>query len=102
MPRGVSCRFIVGLYVAPEYQGQGIGSALMRYGTEKADQDAVFCWVSSSDSGTKAYEANGFQTVETFTVDLDKYAKKDGIRIGPKEGDKWGEYTWRFMVRQPR
>ncbi|KAI1317113.1 hypothetical protein EDD11_009000 [Mortierella claussenii] len=75
MPPGAQCRFICGLNVAPAYQSQGIGSALMKWGTDKADQEGVYSWVSSSMDGTPAYEKAGFREVGKLELKLDDYAQ---------------------------
>jgi len=103
MPSGTKCMFVVGISVAQDWQGKGIGSALLRWGTDHADKNGVFCWVHSSESAWPAYAKSGFDVVETLDVDLDEYA------IGPPpqkelEGapGKWGHYIFRYMKRLPR
>ena len=99
MPEGTQCMFIVGLSVAPEYRGLGVGTALMRWGTASADADGVFCWVHSSESAHSFYAKEGFETVGALEVDLDEFAP------GPSDeenGDgKWGHYVFRYMKRLP-
>ncbi|KAF9106042.1 hypothetical protein BGX27_009341 [Mortierella sp. AM989] len=106
MPPGAKCRFIYSMNVAPAYQSQGIGSALMKWGTDKADQEVVFCWVSSSMEGTPAYEKAGFVEVGKLELKLDDYAQ--GVRRKVKSNDgveteeEWGMYIWRWMKRTPK
>lgn len=97
MPLGTKCRYLTSCLVHPSYDGRGVGSALIRWGTERADKEGVFCWVHSSDGGEVFYEKMGFEEVERFVVDLDGYA--EGRRDG---SGKWGEYVFRYMVRQPK
>lgn len=97
MPPGTKCRYLTSCLVHPSYQGRGVGSALMGWGTERADKEGVFCWVHSSDGGEVFYEKMGFEEVERFVVDLDEYA--EGRRDG---SGKWGEYVFMYMVRQPK
>jgi GNAT superfamily N-acetyltransferase len=102
MPEGTRCMFLGGITIDPSFQGQGVGSELLRWGTQQADRLGVFCWVHSSQAGSSIFEKHGFETVDTLTLDLDEYA----IGPPPKGGvfgemEKWGEYTFRYMVRQP-
>jgi hypothetical protein len=48
MPIGIKCRFICAISVHPKHQGRGIDKVLIRWGTEQADKDGVFCWVHAS------------------------------------------------------
>lgn len=89
------CMYIVATSVAPAHQGQGVGSALIRWGTAQADQDRVDCWVHSSDSGWKAFEKNGFKEKRRLDLELDEYANE------PREGG-WGKYTFRYGQRKPQ
>jgi len=61
----------VGVYVAPQIQSRGIGSALLKKCTNIADQVGVFIWVHSSEAAWKAYEKHGFDVVGEFYIDLD-------------------------------
>jgi predicted N-acetyltransferase YhbS len=38
-------------HVLPAYQGMGVGSALIRWGTRIANEEGVYCRVHSSDKG---------------------------------------------------
>lgn len=101
MPDGTKCWFIAGLTVAPKFQGQGVGRALLNWGTSRAEKDNVFAWVHSSDSAWKAYAACGFEPVRVLRVDLDAYAEGEAVNAGPGEGGKWGIYTIRYMAYKP-
>lgn len=101
MPEGVKCWFVVSLNVAPKFQGMGVGKALLRWGTSRAEKDNVFAWVHSSDSAWKAYAACGFQIVRVLRTDLDRYAEADALGKGPGADGKWGVYTVRYMVYNP-
>ena len=70
--------------VAPERQGEGIGTALMHDGLARADRDGVPAWLETSIARNAAYyEGFGFRTV----VDEDA---PDG-----------GPHIW-FMRRDPK
>lgn len=114
MPEGTRCMYIISAAVDPAAQGRGVGSRLVRWGTEQADRNGVFCWVHASEAGWKMFEGQGFVEVERLTVDLDAWAVGRKTQKGklplPSSGDEeegkgieesWGEYTFRYMVRKP-
>lgn len=103
MPPGTRCMFIGGIQVHPGHQGKGIGRALVRQGTDRADAEGVFCWVHSSEAGAGLFAKCGFEVDETLEIDLDEWAGKMEPSLKPPAGDdKWGTYTFRYFVRQPR
>ncbi|KAI0125487.1 acyl-CoA N-acyltransferase [Xylariales sp. AK1849] len=102
MPEGTKCIFVVSISVDPRFQGEGAGSQLIQWGTEQADRLNAIMWVHSSEAGWPMFAKNGFEEAERLTFDMDKWA------VGPPPKDslwgkkgKWGEYTFRYMVRQP-
>ncbi|TWU78150.1 hypothetical protein ED733_007534 [Metarhizium rileyi] len=95
MPEGTRCLFIIGLSVSPKYQGRGVGSALLRWGTDICDGKDVFAWVHSSEPAWPMYEKCGFQTIRCLDVDLDNYAPVHPPNEGPDA--KWGHYVFRYM-----
>jgi GNAT superfamily N-acetyltransferase len=97
MPDGTKCMFICTLSVDPNYASQGIGSALMEWGTRIADEDKIFCWVHASDGSHMFYKKHGFEKISELTVDLDKFATTPA----PDNGGVWGQYTFRYMKRLP-
>lgn len=111
MPPGTSCMYIIGLIVSPDFQSQGVGSALIEFGNAIADRLGIFTWVHSSDQAWKAYAKLGFETVKELPVDLDEYApsppgktlaeRLEGTGEGVTE-HRWGEYTIRYMKRLPK
>ena len=56
--------FLSLLVVRREESGKGVGSALMHYGTGRADGEGWMCYVNSSLDGRRLYEKFGFETVE--------------------------------------
>jgi GNAT superfamily N-acetyltransferase len=98
MPHGTKCWYVGSLNVAPEYQGMGIGTALLEWGIKRVAEDGVFAWAHSSEMGWRAYAKCGFEIVRTLRVDLDGYADGESVGKGPNEGGKWGEYVFRYMV----
>jgi len=94
----VKCIYVVGLSVSPDFQRRGVGSALLKWGTDLIDgHKGAFSWVHSSAGAWPAYERAGFRTIRTLDVDLDEYAPVPA----PEErypGGKWGRYMFRYMV----
>jgi predicted N-acetyltransferase YhbS len=99
MQDGVRSRYIVGLSVHPDYQGRGIGGALMRWGTTKAEEEDVFCWVQASMGSKLMYESAGFRKVGALELDLDMFC--EGVKRPRDDGDaqekSWGRYVWCYM-----
>ncbi|OAQ66571.1 GNAT family acetyltransferase [Pochonia chlamydosporia 170] len=95
MPEGTRCLFIVGLSVSPKFQGRGVGSTLLRWGTDICDDKGVFAWVHSSEPAWPMYEKCGFQVIRCLDIDLDEYAPVPPPNEGPDA--KWGHYVFRYM-----
>jgi GNAT superfamily N-acetyltransferase len=85
MPPGTKCVFVCSLSVAPKFQARGVGSALLRWGTDTADRFGVFIWVHSSESAWTTYAKHDFEIVGTLDVDLDDWAPKSP----PKRRGTW-------------
>lgn len=88
--------YCIGLHVDPRSQGLGVGTSMVQWATELADSKKAAGWAHLSDSlaGVKAFEKNGFEEVNTSTVDLDEYATKE-------VGRPWGKYSHHCMYRPP-
>lgn len=100
MPPGSKCMFVATLSVSPEFHGRGVGSALLKWGTETADRFGVFSWVHSSESAWTMYAKHGFDVVGTLDIDLDEWAPGPPKEEGP--GAVWGHYVFRYMKRLPK
>lgn len=99
--KSTRCMYVITLTVHPKYQGRGVGPALIKQGTNGADAEGALCWVHSSEAGVRAYQKCGFEEDDTLEINLDSWAQKMGIR--PPTGDgKWGTYTFRYLIRQPK
>jgi GNAT superfamily N-acetyltransferase len=100
MPEGTRCMFVASFHVDPKYQRRGIGSALLKWGTDVADERGIFIWVHSSEAGVKAYEKAGFEPIGSLDIDLDEYAP----RPPPEEvgGDIWGHYVLTYLKYIPK
>lgn len=66
------------IYLLPQYQREGIGTALLLEGIKKSvGARAVFINVEKENEiGTAFYQAKGFQTVSEFDDDLDGHITK--------------------------
>lgn len=103
MPEGSKCIFIGGISVDPRYEGLGVGSQLLRWGTENADRLGAFSWVHSSEAGWALFSKHGYEEADRLTFDLDEWAvgppPADGVFAGR---EKWGKYTFRYGLRLPK
>ncbi|KAG8160853.1 hypothetical protein KVR01_009117 [Diaporthe batatas] len=95
------CMYVITITVHPKYQGRGVGPALIKKGTDRADSEGVLCWVHSSEAGVHTYQKCGFEPDSTLEIDLDSWAQKMDINA-PVGDDRWGTYTFRYMIRQPK
>lgn len=85
------------LVVDPTAQGHGVGTALVRWVTDKADEQGIYCWLQSSRAAHSIYLKSGYKDVSSFKVDLSEFAP------GGKEGGwGWGVYDFRYMLRLPK
>lgn len=85
------------LVVDPTAQGHGVGTALVRWVTDKADEQGIYCWLQSSRAAHSIYLKAGYKDVGSFKVDLSEFAP------GGKEGGwGWGVYDFRYMLRLPK
>ncbi|KAK2043096.1 acetyltransferase [Colletotrichum somersetense] len=107
MPEGARCRFLCSYVVHPDFQSRGVGSRLMRWGTDRADAEpGVYCWAQSSMGGRAAFEQQGFREVGRLEADLDAFA--EGRTPGEENEhvtgsrDSWGKYVWLYMRRDAR
>ncbi len=102
MPKGSFCMILVAINVHPSFQGQGIGTALIKYGTDICDKNGKgwFSWVASSDKGYKAFEKMAYREVGRLAVNLDEYSfvSPELGRARNKETEngtgKWGDYIF--------
>lgn len=101
MPPGTRAMYIISIAVRPDQHGRGVGSALVRKGTERADAEGVFCWVHASEDGEHVFRKCGFEVDDTLEIDLDHWASQMDISPPGRE-ENWGTYTFRYMIRQPK
>lgn len=95
------CMYVITITVHPKHQGRGVGPALIKRGTSRADAEGALCWVHSSEAGVHTYQRCGFEVDDTLEIYLDKWAQE--LNIKPPAGDdKWGTYTFRYLIRRPK
>lgn len=95
------CMYVITITVHPKHQGRGVGPALIKQGTNRADAEGALCWVHSSEAGVHTYRKCGFEEDDSLEIDLDGWARKLDIKP-PAGDDRWGTYTFRYLVRQPK
>ncbi|KAH7122665.1 acyl-CoA N-acyltransferase [Dendryphion nanum] len=61
------------LHSDPKHQGRGAGSALMRWGLERADSHNLPTFLESSPDAHTFYKKHGFVDEEVFTFDMSPY-----------------------------
>jgi GNAT superfamily N-acetyltransferase len=84
------------LFTDPPFQRRGMGTAMVRYGNERADRDVLPIILHASAYGWPIYMKQGFKTVHHLDIDLARWAP------GAEGGDKGYEnYRFRYMIRLP-
>jgi L-amino acid N-acyltransferase YncA len=91
---------LIAINIAPLYQGQGVGTALIKQGTKIADEVGAKSWVSSSHDGYRVFERCGFREVGRLEVRLDDFVDVDDEDEEDGGKREWGEYVWRYLVRE--
>ena len=70
------------LHTDPKHQRRGAASALIRWGTQKADELGLPVYLESSAEGHVLYNRHGFKDIEIFEVDLKPFGH-DKIHCAP-------------------
>ncbi|KAK0508307.1 hypothetical protein JMJ35_009391 [Cladonia borealis] len=84
------------LFTEPSFQRQGMGSALVKYGSQLADQANLLIFLQASAIGYPIYAKHGSETDQYLDVDLREWVP------GGKSNDKgYGNYRYRYMLRLP-
>lgn len=65
---GESYWFLSTIATAKEAQRRGVGSALMQFGVDKADEEGWMAYLNSSPEGKGLYEKFGFQVVDESKI----------------------------------
>lgn len=85
------------LVVDPAAQGHGVGTASVRWVTDKADEHGIYSWLQSSQAAHNIYLKAGFKDVGSFAVDLREFAPR-----GKEAEWGWGTYRFKYMLRLPQ
>jgi GNAT superfamily N-acetyltransferase len=60
------------LFTTPSYRHKGIGSQLVRWGTQEADHQGLECWTEATDIDRSVYEKNDFILIEDVLIELEQ------------------------------
>ncbi|KAF2810222.1 acyl-CoA N-acyltransferase [Mytilinidion resinicola] len=52
----------------PDYQRQGIGKGLLKWGCDEADKEGIYAYLESTPAGRKLYESMGFEHVDQIEL----------------------------------
>ncbi|OJJ73354.1 hypothetical protein ASPBRDRAFT_41024 [Aspergillus brasiliensis CBS 101740] len=63
----------------PQFNGRGIGSRLLRWGLDRADEKGVPTFLASTPAGRPLYEKYGFEAVEEYEV-IPGYSQASMVR----------------------
>jgi ribosomal protein S18 acetylase RimI-like enzyme len=74
------------LTVDPDYQRQGAGRMLVKWGTSIADYLGLMAVVESTDQGRELYESEGFKFINKFETKLPESGK---VKSGSKSFIGW-------------
>jgi len=97
--------------VSPSKQRLGAGSALVKWGTDLADELGLPCYLESSPSGYNMYKKHGFESIEVLDLNIgdlygavrndgDNWGAGGGVEIGGPLPEGW--YRSVVMRRLPR
>lgn len=64
------------LSVKKSHQRRGIASALIRWGQDYATKVGLPIHVEATPDGVPVYKKHGYETLDTFSIDLTKYGGK--------------------------
>ena len=74
------------LGIHPSYQGRGLASKLLKWGLERADEESLEAYLSSSPEGRPVYEKYGFLALDSFSP-FPGYEQLDMIRPVNSKGE---------------
>ncbi|KAF2253765.1 acyl-CoA N-acyltransferase [Trematosphaeria pertusa] len=77
------------LHTDPKYQCCGAGSALLKWGMQKADELGLPVYLESSTEGHHFYQKHGFKDVDVLRIDFSQFGGGDVMHVAP------------LMIREP-
>ncbi|KAL4994518.1 acyl-CoA N-acyltransferase [Aspergillus recurvatus] len=77
------------LFTHPEYQGNGVGTALLQWGVDEADRLGLMAYLEATEEGRPLYDRFGFEAVKVVEFDAGAFG---GV----------GKHQYTFMLRQPK
>ncbi|KAI9727076.1 MAG: hypothetical protein M1828_007277 [Chrysothrix sp. TS-e1954] len=84
------------LFTDKKFERSGMGTALVKFGNDLADSQQLPILTQASPFGFPIYAANSFRVIGSLDVDLRDWAPN------AKGNDRgWGNYRYRFMLREP-
>ena len=63
----------------PAYQGKGIGSQLLKWGLDIADEKRLECWINASPVGLSLYKRLGWEELGSVDVHLGDWGGEHGV-----------------------
>lgn len=92
-----SYALLVWLMVKPEYRRKGLGSLLLSWGLDRADEFGIPSILEASEEGSKVYVQYGFEGIQDFVTRM--VDVEDDQVQGRKEVPIIGGQV---MIRQPQ
>ncbi|EEA26208.1 hypothetical protein TMatcc_005538 [Talaromyces marneffei ATCC 18224] len=86
------------LMTDPRFQRRGIGTAMLEWGHEHADEAGIPAFLIASPVGHPLYQHVGWKDVDTsLEIDMSQWAgRAQGHDMG------WGVYKYYYMLRMPK
>ena len=82
---------LISLNTLPKYQRRGVGSMLMRWGTDKLEEMQVPSFIRSTVQGYGLYKKYGYKEIDRWEIDLGRWPQWGGH----------GMYKNVFLTRYP-
>ena len=67
------------IHTHPSHQGRGVGSLLVKWGTDLADKQGLQCYLEASPAGYPLFRKADFVEVAEMEIDLNKYRERMGV-----------------------
>jgi len=69
------------MFTDPKHQRRGVGTKLLKWGLERADEMGVEIFLEATQFGLHMYEQNGFQVTQHIVVQVpEKWAYKPTLQ----------------------